>query len=302
VIVDGLTDSEAVVTTGPATRLWLLDGGRRLFVTASSARLFEVATGVELALDELCRSTTAGASPSGRYVVSYDPVAHSVAVCDASGTRVAAGGVSTQLEPVTALAVDDEGNVALGANGFISYLPRLEGRFGGSVAVGAAFAGERVVVSTVYLRDGLVVAGIEPELGSAGAGRVAVWPARSGSVPVVFDLDQPRVVGVSVVGAAGDTIVTATEDDGRVLVQMWDAATRRRLGRYRLGLAGDEIWLGGDEDRVVGIDASGRTLVWPLELDPGADVCDIVGRPLTQREWAELAPSPLGPSDYAPQC
>jgi hypothetical protein len=87
-----------------------------------------------------------------------------------------------------------------------------------------------------------------------------------------------------------------------VTVQVWESATRRRLGRPLDGLDGGVAVLAGDVGQLVGADLSGRTVRWTLDRDPHALVCAIVGRPLRAEEWAGSAVGSLGPDRVPPQC
>ncbi len=86
--------------------------------------------------------------------------------------------------------------------------------------------------------------------------------------------------------------------DGRVTLQIWETATVRRLGYALRGLSGDVVALGGDQSAVVASDSSGTTYRWELGGDPTRDICAIVGRQITEREWNTLAGGVLG--SYTP--
>ncbi len=72
-------------------------------------------------------------------------------------------------EPVGAVAVDDNGDVALGGGGGFVEHYRVDGRrFATGVAVDVRFGGEAVDVTSLALRDGTIAAGIRPDRWTRG--------------------------------------------------------------------------------------------------------------------------------------
>jgi hypothetical protein len=134
--------------------------------------------------------------------------------------------------------------------------------------------------------------------------RVLVWDARAGGIPVQFDTDHRRIAAVCLLGADAALVAVAGVDaaDGPATVQVWESATRRRLGRALGGLDAPVLTLGGDSSQVVGVDGGGRVLAWSLETDPTAEICAIVGRDLTREEWGSVVAGALASVSYAPVC
>ena len=138
-------------------------------------------------------------------------------------------------------------------------------------------------MTSLALRNGTIAAGIRPIGGRGAVARVLVWDAAGGGTPVQFDTDHRDVAAVGLLGPSADLVVVAGVDDTRAsaTLQVWEAETRRRLGRALGGLAGDVVMLGGDTSAVVGVDSGGRAFAWSLDTDPTAEICAIVGRPLS---------------------
>jgi hypothetical protein len=109
---------------------------------------------------------------------------------------------------------------------------------------------------------------------------------------------------VGLLGPSADLVVVAGTDGARTTatLQVWEADTRRRLGRALGGLAGDVVMLGGDASAVVGVDAEGRAFTWSLDADPTAEICAIVGRPLRTDEWESVAGGALRAEPYSSVC
>jgi hypothetical protein len=134
--------------------------------------------------------------------------------------------------------------------------------------------------------------------------RALVWDADGGGTPVQFDTDHRDVAAVGLLGPSADLVVVAGADGagGAVTLQVWEAETRRRLGRALAGLAGDVVMLGGDASAVVGVDSTGRAFIWSLATDPTAEICAIVGRSMLTDEWESIADGALGRQPYSPVC
>ena len=127
---------------------------------------------------------------------------------------------------------------------------------------------------------------------------------RGGGTPVQFDTDHRDVAAVGLLGPGADLVVVAGVDTpgGAATLQVWEAATRRRLGRALGGLAGDVVTLGGDASSVVGVDSEGRAFTWSLDTDPTSEICAIVGRPMGTDEWDSIADGALATEPYSALC
>ena len=303
VLIDG---SSTNVVTGPITALALAAGGSRLLVDgADGRRLLAIEDGAPIALDARCDGDQFAVSPRGAYLLSYRTSTGATVVCDAStGEMLAGATIDGSAEPVTAVAVDDDGDVALaGGSGFVEHY-RVDGQlFATGVAVDVRFGGEAVDVTSLALRDGTIAAGIRPRGGRAAVSRVLVWDATGGGTPVQFDTDYRDVAAVGLLGPSADLVVVAGVDVARgTLLQVWEVETRRRLGRALGGLAGDVVSLGGDASAVIGVDSEGRALAWSLVTDPTSEICAIVGRPMGTDEWDSIAGGALGAQPYSAVC
>jgi hypothetical protein len=153
------------------------------------------------------------------------------------------------------------------------------------------------------MSGGVVVAGVAfPDAGRTPA-RVVVW-SLARMEPTSFAIDQHDVAGVALLDDAATTIVVASRDDpiGPLTVQLWDTASRRRVGRALSGLSGGLTALVGDESAVLGADSLGRIYRWEIEHDPTRDVCAMSGRRLTASEWNAFADGVLVPYDFDDPC
>ncbi|HWM19838.1 MAG TPA: hypothetical protein VNO51_09135 [Ilumatobacteraceae bacterium] len=295
VLIDG---SPTSVATGRITALALAAQGSRLLVDgADGLRLFTTERGTPVELDSRCAGDRFGVSPRGVYVVTHQTSTGATVVCDTStGEMFAGAAIAGNAGPVGAVAVDDNGDVALGGGaGVVEHYRAEDGRFATGVAIDVRLGGEAVEVTSLALREGTVAAGIRPTSGRAAVARVLVWDALGGGTPVQFDTDHRDVVAVGLLGPGADLVVVAGVDTpgGAATVQVWEAATRRRLGRALGGLGEDVVMLGGDASSVVGVDAEGRAFNWSLETDPTSEICAIVGRPMGADEWSSIADGAL---------
>jgi WD40 repeat protein len=301
-----LGDEVWPLETGPVTTMYLVsDPARLLTFDDGVMRLFDVAAGVAIDLDRSCSGELVAVSPLGRRVVAHDPSTGRTAVCATTdGVLIAGAMVGGAVSGATAIAVDDDGSIVLGGSGFVQYHEIDGSTFGRGTAVDARFGGESVEVRSVALRAGHVAAGIRSDAGRSESARVLVWDAAGRGTAVQFDTDHPDVPAVGLLGDDADILVTAarSNDDGTVVMQLWERDTRRRLGRGLDGLFGDVVMLGGDETAVVGTDAGGRTYRWSLERDPRREVCAIVGRSLTRDEWSSIAGGVLDRYEFTPVC
>ncbi|MGH9135068.1 MAG: WD40 repeat domain-containing protein, partial [Ilumatobacteraceae bacterium] len=299
--------STVPIDTGSITRL-VLAGGDRLLATDGEGewRLWDTASAQRVALDPHCSGDRIAVSPGGTRLVTHRTESGETVVCDtSSGTIVARAIVRGSTAPADAVAVDDGGNVVLGGgDGFVGHYPLAGTAFASGVAVDVRFGGEPVEGASLALRDGTIAAGIRPAGGRRGVARVLVWDVSGGGTPVQFDTDNRLVPAVGLLGAGADLVVVAGADDdgGPVTLQVWEADTRRRLGRALGGLAGEVVTLGGDVSALVGVDAGGGAFTWSLDTDPTREICAIVGRPLLPDEWETIAAGALASQPYRPVC
>ena len=304
VVIDGSTTR---VATGPISGLALTAGGTRLVTDgASGLQLFAVDSGTAIDLDPRCAGDQSAVSPAGNYLMTYQSSTGATVVCDtATGGMLAGATIAGNANPVSAVAVDDDGGVALGGGeGIVEYY-RVDGvGFATGVAVDVRFGGEAVEVTSLALREGAIAAGIRPTGGRGTVARVLVWDAAGGGTSVQFDTDHRDVAAVGLLGPSAEIVVVAGADTagGAATVEVWEAATRRRLGRALGGLVGDVVMLGGDASGIVGVDAEGRAFTWSLETDPTSEICAIVGRPLRPDEWDTIAGGALHTQPYTPAC
>jgi WD40 repeat protein len=304
VVTDGATTR---VETGPISKLMLTAAGSRLVAESADGLGLLATDGVgSVNLDVRCAGDRLAASPRGEYLVTHQTSTGATVVCDATTGQMLAGAlIDSVAEPAGAVAVDDSGDVALGGgDGYVEFYRVDAGRFATGIAVDVRFGGEAVEVTSLALRDGTIAAGIRPTSGRAAVARVLVWDADGGGTPVQFDTDHRDVAAVGLLGPSADLVVVAGADGagGAATLQVWEAETRRRLGRALAGLAGDVVMLGGDASTVVGVDSTGHAFTWSLDTDPTAEICAIVGRSMLSDEWESIADGALGSQPYSPVC
>jgi WD40 repeat protein len=284
-------DSTTVVTAGwgPTVAVWQLrpivdDSGRTKVAPAPSA----AEQGQHCVTSE---AELQAASPDGTLVVSQTDD-RTTTVCDTrNGSIVAAARISGATDPTDALAVDDEGNLAVGGGrGFVERYRRDGATFAPGRAIDVRLGSEPASVSSLAYRAGTIAAGIRPASADAVA-RVFIWPADEAGTPAQFDADYQQVPAIALLGDEAQDLVVAgrDRDDGPVTLQIWETASRRRLGHALRGLSGTVTSLTGNESSVVAADANGNAYRWQLDRDPTRDICSIVGRPMTATEWATLA-------------
>jgi WD40 repeat protein len=311
---DGVSRVEIVVAgsardvvTGAIDGISVVAGASHLLVEAvDGLALVAIDDGEPVDLDDRCAGDRYAVSPSGRYVVTHRTDTGATVVCDlASGQMLVGATVDGVAEPVGAVAVDDNGHVAIGGgDGFVEFYRVDGGRFATGVAVDVRFGGEAVDVTSLAIRDGVVAAGIRPTGGRSAVARALVWDADGGGTPVQFDTDHRDIAAVGLLGEAADLVVVAGGDGTRAnaTLQVWEVETRRRLGRALGGLAADVVMLGGDGSAVVGVDADGRAFTWSLATDPTSEICSIVGRTMHTDEWQSIADGALGGEPYSSMC
>ncbi len=253
-----------------------------------------------------CRSGLQAVSPDGSYVVAIDPSSAVTSLCRTgdAGPRIAVAALKPDAGTVTAVAVDDQGSVALGrATGVVEYYPVADGKFQRGSGVDVRVGGEQVEISALAARGGVVVAGIRFPTSSATPSRVMIWRLAQ-QESTTFATDYADVASVAVLDAAAGAVIVAGRDtqDGPVTVQVWGTVSRRRIGRAFTGLEGDVVALRGLDVAIEGTDRSGRSFRWSLDQDPTREVCAIVGRSLSAEEWAAFADRVLQRYTFDPPC
>ena len=253
-----------------------------------------------------CRSGLQAVSPDGAFVVAVDPSSAVTSLCRVGddGPRIAVAALKPDAGTVTAVAVDDQGNVTLGrATGVVEYYPVADGKFQRGSGVDVRVGGEQVQITALAARGGVVVAGIRFPTSSATPSRVMIWRLAQ-QESTTFATDYADVAAVAVLDAAASAVIVAGRDtqDGPVTVQVWGAVSRRRIGRAFTGLEGDAVALSGLDTAIEGTDRSGRSFRWSLDQDPTREVCAIVGRSLSAEEWAAFADHVLQRYTFDPPC
>jgi hypothetical protein len=298
------TRPAASIEVGDVDRIVLLPGGRRMLTVAGhEVRLWDTASARSVPLDPACDGDLLATSPDGTLVASWRRRDGLVAECDArTGARRTEAALG--LAAPSALAVDDDGSVAVGTEtGALSRYPLVGGALRPGIQVSTGFGGEQLQVTALAVAPGRLAAGLSPIGDDAGTGRVLVWDVARNGEPIVFDVDQREVAALALTGD-GALLSVAGRDlaDGSVTVQVWESATRRRVGRALDGLTGTVTQLSGDDQELIGVDLSGRTVRWLLGTDPRREVCAIVARPLRPDEWKAAAAGALGGEEFAAQC
>lgn len=280
-------DDTVSLASEPVVAARLAAGATRLFVEVESGlRLYDVVDRGEIAL--ACEGDEWAISPRATRLATYRRADDTVMVCDlASGTRLAVGRFTGA--GAEAIAVDDDGAVALGGGGLVGYYGVDEGRFRPGVSVDVRFGGELADIGPIALRGGRIAAAVDPRSG-AGRSRVAIWDAAARAIAIQFETDHPDVAAVALLGDDAEMLAVGgrSRPGGDVVIEVWESESRRRLGRGLGGLVGDVIALGGDESSLTATDGDGRTFRWRLDRDPSREVCEIVGRDLTEEEWSAL--------------
>lgn len=295
------------IDSGPVGTIQLLAGASRLLAEHEGTHtLYDAASGEAIDLDPGCVGDLWAFSTGGQRIVAYRPSDGRTVVCSTDdGSIVALAAVGAPVTDVTAIAVDDDGSVALAGNGLVELLTVADGGFApNATAIDARFRGERVVLGPLALSGGRVAAGVRSTSSTGTFARVLVWDAGAGGTPVQFETDHRELAAIALLGGDADLVAAAgrNDPDGPVVVQVWEADSRRRLGRGLGGLSGDVVVLGGDAEAVIGTDRDGRTYRWRLDQDPRREICEIVGRPLTDDEWDTVAGGALARYPLDPVC
>jgi hypothetical protein len=303
--IRGGDDETVRIETGAFDRFVLVPNGRRLVTTADGVlRLFDTASGATIAIDPACAGNLLTVSPDGRMLAVFDLDRPVAVVCDTSaGSLVATVRLASGSRATSVIAVDDDGNMALGdPNGLVTLLARgADGRTFVGTGVDVRPGKEPAEVRSLAIRDGVVAAGIQTPATRGAQASVLVWP--TGGTPVQFVTDFLDVPAVALIGDA-DAVVVAGRDTSTspVTLQTWETATRRRLGQSFTGLVGDVVVLGGDTASVVGADGSGAVYRWRSTENLTQEICRIVGRPLRLDEWNTALGGALQRYEFSPVC
>jgi WD40 repeat protein len=297
------------VEVGSFERFVLAPNGRRLVTTGADGRvhLFDSSTGAAVNLDPSCAGDMMAVSGGGEMVATFQSEQMIAAVCDTTtGSMIAKAGFDAKTQPPpSAIAVDDDGSVALGdRSGQVTVLLRADDDTGfqrRAPAIDARSGKEPAEVRSLSIHNGVVAAGIRTPAARGAQGSVLVWPI--GAVPVQFDSESSDVPAVALIGNS-DTVVVASRngDTSPVTLQTWETATRRRLGQAFSGLVGDVVVLGGDGTSIVGVDARGDAYRWLPASTATDEICKIVGRPLTRDEWDTELGGVLQKYAFLPVC
>ena len=312
---------------GPVDELRLFaDATRLLAVVDGELALFDVVGSRPIGLARECEGDLWALSPGGSRLVTHRWHDGRTVVCDTSNGAIVIGGeMSTSEErdgddgegaappevvapftrarsagDATAVAVDDDGSVALARGHEVAYHAVADGAFAAGEAVDVELAGETVTIESLVLRHGRLAATVEPR-GDRPA-RVLVWDAATRGTAVQFESDHPELEAVALLGDRAELLAVAGRTATGSVVQVWEAESRRRLGLGLGGLGSTVVSLAGDVDAVIGVDAAGGAYRWSLDQDPRREVCEIVGRDLTADEWPQLADGALARYEYAPVC
>jgi hypothetical protein len=294
------------ISTGAVTALHLLDEATRLLVERDTGlAMFDTATGAEIPLAAACQGDLWAVSPLGQRIATHRVGDGRTVVCStADGTVVAGAQVVGVTAPADAIAVDDDGGVAVGGAGHIDYLAIDNDSFRPVGAVDARFPGEQIEFGPIAISGGRVAVAVRPSASPESFARVLVWDARARGTPVQFETDHRDLVAVALLGQDAELVAAAGRSalDGTVVVHVWESDTRRRLGRGLGGLVGDVLALTGDAEQIIATDSSGRTFRWRLDLDPKREICEIVGRDLTVDEWQTVADGALQRYEFRSPC
>lgn len=299
VVSGGWGESLAVWSVGPS-----FDDSTRRGIDEQQLRASPSIAALTAMTSPDCPGTVA-ISPDGEYAVavSDDAVTRLCTTAD-GGSQVAVARLNPDAGEIAAVAVDDDGTVVLGrSSGVVEVYPVNDGAFGRGRAVDVRVGGEQVGVEALAMRGGVVVAGIGFPDGGQTPARVVVWSLAQ-MEPTSFAIDQHDVAAVALLDDAATTIVVASDDDpvGPVTVQLWDTATRRRVGRALSGLSGGLTALVGEQSAVLGADSLGHVFRWEIERNPTRDVCAMSGRHLTAAEWDSFAGGVLGRYEFDDPC
>ena len=304
---DGATTvvGDTSVATGSVDSMVFAGPTRLLTTHAGKVDLWNTVDGTDIDIASFCTGPMVAVSEAGSRFAVHDPARSSVALCDSTTGRKLAGTlIAAEYLPITALAVGDDGTVAIGGGGYVTALRPDDGGGLPGVAI-EAIAGQRAAfIDSMAVHDGQIAAGIRTDDPAATFGRVLLWDTRSGSTPITFPVDSATVAGLAFIGDDGDAVVVASNDDdpASTTLQVWEVATRRRIGAGFRNDAGPIIRLAGDASSIVAVHADGVVSTWPLNRDPAQEICAIVGRGLTRQEWDAAAGGALRPYPFVDVC
>lgn len=294
------------IATGRYDTFVLTPGAKRLITTkGASIEVFDTSTGASLTVDKACTGSLLAVSPSGSMLATLRASDGVVTVCETEGaTSVARGRLPRSSGTITAIAVDDGGQVAMGSDtGFVTLFARSPGAaaFTGQ-AIDVRSGGEPTEVRSLSIRGRIVAAGLRSSTTTGSRANVLIWPVDG--TPVQFVADSFDITSVALLGSTASAVVVAGRDtaDGPITLQTWETATWRRLGQPFGGLNGDVVSLGGEVSGVAGADASGAAFVWRPASTTTDEICRIVGRPLRRDEWDETLGGALRPYPFSPVC
>ena len=292
-IATGTIDN--MVFAGPTRLLTTHDGQLQLWTTTDG-------TAIDTA--SFCTGPMLAVSERGSRFAVHDPARSSVALCDSTTGRKLAGTlIADEYLPITALAVGDDGTVAIGGGGYVTAMRPDDGGGLPGVAIEAVAGRRAAFIDSLAVHDEQIAAGIRTDDPAATFGRVLLWNTRSGSTPITFAVDSATVTALAFVGDDGDAVVVASNDDpASTTLQVWEVATRRRIGAGFLDDQGAITKLTGDASSIVAVHADGGVSKWPLNRDPAREICAIVGRSLTELEWDTAAGGALRPYPFIDVC
>ena len=270
--------------------------------------LWDLSSARQMPLDGACTGSLLATDTEGRYLAAIDRRRGTLALCRSdNGALMAIADLGETATGATALAVDETGSVAIGGTSTISIV-RLDGnQFRPGTGINTGFNGVDAPVNAIAFSNGRIAAGLGPSATTAGAsgtpgaaigaasarGRVAIWDLLGRTEPIAFEVDLHNVVAVALLDQ-GQVVVSAAQDapDAPVVLQVWESATRRRLGRSLPGLGSSVVSLVGDRRSITASDGSGRVLRWGRDQDPSSEVCRILGGRLTDAERVRLLGNP----------
>ena len=270
--------------------------------------LWDLDSARQMPLDGACAGSLLATDTEGRYLAAIDPRRGTLALCRSdNGALVAIADLGETATGATALAIDETGSVAIGGTSTISIVRLEDHQFRPGTGINTGFNGVDAPVNAIAFSNGRIAAGLGPPPttptapGAPGAtigagtahGRVAIWDLLGRTEPIAFDVDLHNVVAVALLDQ-GQVVVSAAQDapDAPVVLQVWESATRRRLGRSLAGLGSSVVSLVGDARSITASDGSGRVLRWGRDQDPSSEVCRILGGRLTDADRVRLLGNP----------
>ncbi len=189
---------------------------------------------VELTNPTGCAATIVARSPDGSVAAGVDPATATVRLCEtAAGSQLAAARLNPGAGAISALAVDNAGNVVVGREpGMIDYYRRNGTSFEPGRAIDARLGGEDVTITALAMRNDTVVAGLGHVRAAVNPAGVFIWPIDRLD-PTTFSTTFADIAAVALLDDQAAAMVVALRDakDGAVTIQLWESASRRRIGR-----------------------------------------------------------------------